>query len=208
MKKIKKLEIPDLIVGNVYTNKQQIEIFNKINEIIDYLNQSQKEQEEELKEEDMLRWLRNGGVLKVESEKQENSRQYKAFKNRGELEDFLQEKDRFHSYTENEIWYDVPSEEKQEKWGEILNLDRQLFSLLTDEKIKKFIEDYRYSLSWQEAKRAEAVFNIKEHLYYGIKDIVSQLLSEKAEEAKQEVLRELSYEIDRIKLDKLINENV
>ncbi len=90
MKKIKKLEIPDLIVGNVYTNKQQIEIFNKINEIIDYLNQSQKEQEEELKEEDMLRWLRNGGVLKVESEKQENSRQYKAFKNRGELEDFLE----------------------------------------------------------------------------------------------------------------------
>jgi hypothetical protein len=46
----------------------------KVNEIIDYLNQSQKEPEEKLKEEDMLRWLRNGGVLKVESEKKDEWR--------------------------------------------------------------------------------------------------------------------------------------
>jgi len=31
----------------------------------------EKEPEEKLKKEDMLRWLRNGGILKVESEKQE-----------------------------------------------------------------------------------------------------------------------------------------
>jgi len=34
----------------------------------------EKEPEEKLKKEDMLRWLRNGGILKVESEKQEDWR--------------------------------------------------------------------------------------------------------------------------------------
>lgn len=38
-------------------------------------------------------------------------------------------------------------------------------------------------------------------------DFISQLLSEKEKEAKQEILRELSYEIDGIKLNKLIDEN-
>jgi len=38
-------------------------------------------------------------------------------------------------------------------------------------------------------------------------EFISQLLSEKEKEAKQEVLRELSYEIDGIKLNKLIDEN-
>jgi len=36
--KIEKLEVPDLIVGNVYTNKEQVDTINKINEIIDVLN--------------------------------------------------------------------------------------------------------------------------------------------------------------------------
>jgi len=35
----------------------------------------EKEPEEKLKKEDMLRWLRNGGILKVESEKQEEWRE-------------------------------------------------------------------------------------------------------------------------------------
>ena len=56
--KIEKLEVPDLIVGNVYTNREQVDIINKINEIISVLNswifeptltipsQSQKQPEE------------------------------------------------------------------------------------------------------------------------------------------------------------------
>jgi len=36
--KIEKLEVPDLIVGNVYTNREQVDIINKINEIISVLN--------------------------------------------------------------------------------------------------------------------------------------------------------------------------
>ena len=36
--KIEKLKVPDLIVGNVYTNKEQVDTINKINEIIDVLN--------------------------------------------------------------------------------------------------------------------------------------------------------------------------
>jgi len=81
---------------------------------------------------------------------------------------------------------------------------------------KKFLKLAEKQEEWEEELR----FTYG-HLYYqnegefcqivneidDLIDFISQLLSEKEKEAKQEILRELSYEIDGIKLNKLIDEN-
>lgn len=72
---IEKLELPyDDEKGNFSSGSGEIHILRKVNEIIGVLNQLQKQldekPEEKLKEEDMLRWLRNGGVLRIGKEKQ------------------------------------------------------------------------------------------------------------------------------------------
>lgn len=75
MDKIEKLEDIEMIVK--YNADKFLKQLNKVVEELEKLEHTeikveifQKQPEEKLKEEDMLRWVRNGGVLKVESEKQ------------------------------------------------------------------------------------------------------------------------------------------
>jgi len=72
-----------------------------------------------------------------------------------------------------------------DKW-----MDKELCRLLTDEKVNEYIRDYRYALDWQSGRKYEAVMNIKEYLWKGIKEVVQSLL-DKAQPFSKEELEEI-----------------
>jgi flagellar biosynthesis/type III secretory pathway protein FliH len=65
---------------------------------------------------------------------------------------------------------------------ELRCLEKPLVLLLTDKRVLEFILDYKYSASWQEAKKCEAIMKMKEHIFYGVKEIVNELLDKAREE--------------------------
>ena len=70
---------------------------------------------------------------------------------------------------------------------ELRCLEKPLVLLLTDKRVLEFILDYKCSASWQEAKKCEAIMKMKEYIFYGVKEIVNELLGKAREEGLQRV---------------------
>jgi hypothetical protein len=142
----------------------------KVNEIIDYLNQSQKEPEEKLKEEDMLRWLRNGGVLKVESEKKDEWRK--------RLEDILESNSWEEEVYDGDDYSMVEYFDKEMIIKELIEFISQLLQEGTFS--KEELELILYNINYNEGD--EVTYLADEKKLSKLKSKISKLLKEKNED--------------------------